>query len=71
MRLGGPLFREFIDPDSWISALKDKGYRAGSCPVVMDAEDSTIKDYREAARECSLTMHSALRPSAVRLVLHC
>ena len=33
MRLGGPLFQNFFDPDSWIAALRERGYRAAYCPV--------------------------------------
>ena len=33
MRLGGPLPQNYSDPDSWIAALKERGYRAAYCPV--------------------------------------
>ncbi|ALS28273.1 xylose isomerase [Paenibacillus sp. 32O-W] len=49
MRLGGPVFVEFEDPDGWIRALKAEGYRAGTCPVGHDASAELIRAYRNAA----------------------
>lgn len=33
MRLGGPLPRNYADPDLWIAALKERGYHATYCPL--------------------------------------
>ena len=49
MRLGGPIFAEYSDPDGWIAALQEAGYRAATCPVGSDASASTIAAYASAA----------------------
>jgi len=56
MRLGGPVFRDCPDPDSWIAALKEKGYRAAYCPVGSDADDATVSAYEEAARKADVVI---------------
>jgi len=33
MRLGGPVFETFDDPDAWDAALGQLGYRAAYCPA--------------------------------------
>lgn len=51
MRLGGPLFKEYKDPDSWISAVKTSGYRAAFCPVSAErTNDAEIDAYAKAAQ---------------------
>jgi sugar phosphate isomerase/epimerase len=54
MRLGGPIFREFKDPDSWIRAAKASGYSACYCPVVNDAGDDVIRAYAKAAKKADI-----------------
>jgi sugar phosphate isomerase/epimerase len=49
MRLGGPIFERFENPDQWVAAVRAKGYRAAYCPVGLDADDATIEAYRYAA----------------------
>lgn len=49
VRLGGPVFRKYEDPDEWISALKQLNYRAAYCPVEAGADTATIKTYQKAA----------------------
>lgn len=51
VRLGGPLFDAFKDPDEWISLLKEAGYRAAYCPVGTDADDQEVSAYEAAARK--------------------
>ena len=51
VRLGGPLFESYEDPDEWIGLLKSLGYRAAYCPVKPDAEESLIQAYETAARK--------------------
>lgn len=51
MRLGGPLFEEFSSPEEWIDILNRERYTAAYCPVDLDAEDKTIKNYKDAARD--------------------
>jgi len=49
IRLGGPLFDPYDDPDTWIRILKGYGYRAAYCPVEAGADDALIKAYKHAA----------------------
>lgn len=49
MRLGGPIFESYSDPEHWIAALRRYGYSAAYCPVAIDADDSIIQAYVDAA----------------------
>jgi sugar phosphate isomerase/epimerase len=49
LRLGGPLFSRFKDPESWVSALKSEGYSAAYCPVNPGAASELIKEYKSMA----------------------
>jgi len=49
MRLGGPLLTPFDGPAGWIAALRERGYSAAYCPVGADADDATVRAYRQAA----------------------
>jgi len=48
IRLGGPVKAE--NPESWIKELKDRGYRAGYCPVGANADEALVKAYTAAAK---------------------
>jgi sugar phosphate isomerase/epimerase len=51
MRLGGPVFKSFDEPEGWIAALKHHDYTAAFSPI-RDAEDSDlVKAYAKAAEE--------------------
>jgi len=52
MRLGGPLFQNYADPDAWIAALRARGYRAAYCPV--QQIDDTLQTYMQAARNVDI-----------------
>jgi sugar phosphate isomerase/epimerase len=54
VRLGGPLFAETDNPDNWITALKEAGYRAAYCPVDISANREKIRAYKNAAREADI-----------------
>jgi sugar phosphate isomerase/epimerase len=54
MRLGGPVFDYYSSPEDWVVVVKRLGYRAAYCPVGLDADDSTIKAYRQAARQADI-----------------
>ncbi len=54
MRLGGPLFQNSSDPDSWIGALRERGYRAAYCPV--QHMDDGIYDYMQAAHNAEIVI---------------
>jgi sugar phosphate isomerase/epimerase len=51
MRLGGPVFKEYQDPEQWINALKNEGYRAAVCPIGNDEDDLVIGTYRTVAEK--------------------
>ncbi|WP_174260186.1 sugar phosphate isomerase/epimerase family protein [Spirosoma endbachense] len=54
IRLGGPLFDKYDQPDEWIAALKKQGYRAAYCPLKTDAPADQIKAYEEAAKKANI-----------------
>jgi len=49
LRLGGPVFEKYQDPDGWIKALKDLGYSAAYCPVDAEEKDDVLRAYAGAA----------------------
>jgi sugar phosphate isomerase/epimerase len=56
VRLGGPMFGTFNDPDSWIKAHQKLGYRAAYCPLKTDAALDLIKAYETAARKADIVI---------------
>ncbi|WP_026486423.1 sugar phosphate isomerase/epimerase family protein [Caldanaerobius polysaccharolyticus] len=56
MRLGGPLFTSYSDPEQWIKELKNLGYGAAYCPVTVDDEDVVIEDYVKAAYSADIVI---------------
>ena len=56
MRLGGPLFDQITDADSWVASIKAHGYSAAYCPIGPEADDATVRDYRNAARENNIVI---------------
>ena len=54
LRLGGPVFDKYEDPDSWVEALKRLGYRAAYCPVESVEGDDVVKAYAEAAEKADI-----------------
>lgn len=56
IRLGGPVFKKFSNPDEWITALKELKYKAAYCPVNVGADSDEIKAYREAARKADIVI---------------
>ncbi|MCK4746886.1 MAG: TIM barrel protein, partial [Bacteroidales bacterium] len=51
VRLGGPVFGPYDEPEQWINLLKTSGYRAAYCPVNPGADEQLIKAYEHAARK--------------------
>lgn len=49
MRLAGPVFEKYGNPDEWLAALKRLGYSAAYCPAGTDADDVTVSAYAAAA----------------------
>lgn len=56
IRLGGPVFEKFNNPEEWVAAVKRYGYRAAICPLDAKASDTIIKAYEEAARKADITI---------------
>ncbi|WP_123043335.1 sugar phosphate isomerase/epimerase family protein [Cohnella candidum] len=49
MRLGGQVYPERQDPESWVDAVRKAGFRAAVCPVNHEADGALIRAYRDAA----------------------
>jgi sugar phosphate isomerase/epimerase len=56
MRLGGPVFEKYTDPDSWVQALWRLGYQAAYCPVSTGASDETVAAYAAAAEAADIVI---------------
>jgi sugar phosphate isomerase/epimerase len=56
MRLGAPLPNVFDSPETWIAALRERGYRAAYCPLAPDADDGTVAAYAAAARDADIVI---------------
>ena len=56
MRLGGPVFGDLKDPESWAKAHKALGYAAAYCPLGADAPDDVVKAYVDAAAAADLVI---------------
>ncbi|CAN5487877.1 hypothetical protein BH23BAC1_BH23BAC1_31860 [soil metagenome] len=56
IRLGGPLFDKYDDPEGWVAALKRLNYRAAYCPVKTDASNELIKAYEQAAQKADIVI---------------
>lgn len=56
MRIGGPIFGEIANPDSWAEAVKNHGYSAAYCPVNSESDEATIDAYVEAAKKADIVI---------------
>ena len=54
IRLGGPVWGDFKDPNEWVRVVKAKGYSATLCPVSMGVDEQTIKLFAKAAKEANI-----------------
>ncbi|MHC4328580.1 MAG: sugar phosphate isomerase/epimerase family protein [Planctomycetota bacterium] len=54
LRLGGPTFQKYEDPEGWVRVLKKLGYRAAYCPIGADADDDVVKAYARAAKKADI-----------------
>jgi sugar phosphate isomerase/epimerase len=54
VRLGGPLFEIFNDPETWVKAHQKLGYGAAYCPLQAGAASDVIKAYEAAAKKADL-----------------
>ncbi len=56
IRLGGPVFKKYSNPEEWITALKALNYKAAYCPVGVGAGSGEIKAYKEAAKSADIVI---------------
>jgi sugar phosphate isomerase/epimerase len=56
MRLGGPVFEAYSDPEAWIAALRDLGYGAAYCPVDSGAPRDLVDAYAHAAEAANIVI---------------
>lgn len=56
IRLGGPVFNGYNNPDEWIAALKTLNYKAAYCPVGINANSDEIRSYKDAAYKSDITI---------------
>ncbi|RAP78406.1 sugar phosphate isomerase/epimerase family protein [Paenibacillus montanisoli] len=51
MRLGGQVFLEQKNPESWANAIKDAGFRATTCPISGEEDIAELDDYLKIAKK--------------------
>lgn len=51
MRLGATNMRGFDDPERWLEAMREHGYRAASFPIDIFAEEELIRAYAKVAAQ--------------------
>lgn len=56
IRLGGPIYQKYTNPDAWIAAVKAKGYRAAYCPIGLGASLDEIRAYELAAKKADVVI---------------
>lgn len=56
MRLGGPVFKEYNNPEEWIKVLKEIGYSAAYCPVEANMGKDVIQSYKKAAAQANIVI---------------
>ncbi len=56
IRLGGPVFKKYNNPDEWIQALKELNYRAAYCPVQPGTDSGTVRLYKDAAADAGIVI---------------
>jgi len=56
MRLGGPIFETFTDPEAWIAAVRRAGYAAAICPLDETADDDAVKAFAGAAADADVVI---------------
>jgi len=56
MRLGGPVFGKYQNPEQWIDLLKKHMYSASYCPIGLDATMDEIIDYSKAATQANIVI---------------
>ena len=56
MRLGGPVFGDFDDPEGWVAAVKAHGYGAAFSPLRETDDSDAVRAYARAAEQAGLVI---------------
>lgn len=56
VRLGGPVFKKYKNPDEWIRALQETKYKAAYCPVKPGVDSDEIRAYKMAAQNADIVI---------------
>lgn len=56
IRLGGPVFKKYNNPEEWILALKELNYKAAYCPVKPSESSDSIAQYKKAAKDADIVI---------------
>ncbi len=56
MRLGGPVFEQFADPEAWVAALRRLGYSAAYSPRNSLDDPDAIRAYARAAQDADIVI---------------
>ncbi|CAN5556836.1 hypothetical protein BH23BAC1_BH23BAC1_46410 [soil metagenome] len=56
VRIGAPLYEKYENPEEWVSALQNKGFRAAYCPVRPGASSDLVKSYEVAAKKADIVI---------------
>jgi sugar phosphate isomerase/epimerase len=56
LRLGGPVFEKYQDPQGWVDALRKLGYSAAYCPVGPEVGDDVVRAYEDAAARAGIVI---------------
>lgn len=56
IRLGGPVFEKYDNPEEWVAALKALNYHAAYCPVGLNAKPDEINRYKISAKKADIVI---------------
>ncbi|MDY0355782.1 MAG: sugar phosphate isomerase/epimerase family protein [Sedimentisphaerales bacterium] len=56
LRLGGPVFDKYQDPDGWAQAVRKLGYSAAYCPIGAEVADDVVRAYERAAQKADIVI---------------
>ncbi len=56
IKMGGPVFAKYSNPEEWISALYELNYKAAYCPVQPGVSSDEIKLYKNAAQKANIVI---------------
>lgn len=56
IRLGGPVFKKFSNPEEWIKVLNELNYKAAYCPLNPGSDSGEITAYKNAAQKADIVI---------------